>query len=277
MRRRALLQQAGAAAAALAAPWARAQGFDHDHAAWNTLLARHVVLLRGGQASQVHYGGIAADGSALQGCLAALSGPGRSEFERFTKDQRQAFLINAYNAFTVELILTRYPDLKSIRDLGGLFGNPWKPKRVPLLGTQLSLDDIEHAMLRLRGAYDEPRVHFAVNCASVGCPMLREEAYVAERLDAQLEQQAERFMADRTRNRYEPQRRRLALSRIFDWYGEDFTLGHRGITSVAAFAARHADRLADAPGDRERLRAGQVPLAFLDYDWSLNDVPAGAR
>lgn len=274
MRRRALLQGAGAAAAVLVAPWVRAQGFDHAYAAWTALLARHVVLLRGGQASQLRYAAVAAERPALHAVLAALSAPGRADYERFTKDQQQAFLINAYNAFTVELVLTRYPDLTSIRDLGGLFGNPWKPKWVPLLGAKLSLDDIEHAMLRARGVFDEPRVHFAVNCASVGCPMLREEAYVAERLDAQLGQQAGRFMADRTRNRYDLQRRRLALSRIFDWYEEDFTLGHRGITSVAAFAARHADRLADAPADRERIRAASVPVGFLDYDWSLNDVRA---
>lgn len=276
-RRRLLLGTALAAWAAAPRLAAANTAFDHTHAAWSALLARHVVLLRGGQASQLRYAAVASERSALEHYLGTLSGVGRGEFDRFTKAQQQAFLINAYNAFTVELVLTRYPDLKSIRDIGGLFGNPWKPKGVPLLGTKVSLDDIEHAMLRARGAYDEPRVHFAVNCASVGCPMLREEAYVAERLDAQLEQQAERFMADRTRNRWEPQRQRLALSRIFDWYGEDFTLGHRGIASVAAFAARHAERLADAPADRERIRAGGVPIGFLGYDWSLNDVPEGGR
>jgi hypothetical protein len=120
--------------------------------------------------------------------------------------------------------------------------------------------------------YDDPRVHFAVNCASVGCPMLREEAYVADRLDAQLAQQARRFMADRTRNRWNAARGRLELSKIFDWYGEDFRLGHQGVHSVAAFAATHADLLADAPAARERIRSAKVDMAFLDYDWSLNDA-----
>jgi hypothetical protein len=132
-------------------------------------------------------------------------------------------------------------------------------------------------MLRKRGIYDEPRVHFAVNCASVGCPMLREEAFVADHLDAQLEQQAQRFMADRTRNRWDAQRQRLELSKIFDWYREDFELGHRGIASLPAFAARHADLLADMPADRERIRNGTGAIVFLDYDWALNDARGSDR
>jgi hypothetical protein len=127
-------------------------------------------------------------------------------------------------------------------------------------------------MLRARGVYDEPRVHFAVNCASIGCPMLREEAFVAERLPAQLAQQTERFMADRTRNRWNAQRGRLELSKIFDWYGEDFALGHQGIRSLKAFAGQHAERLADTPADRARLQSGDFGIAFLDYDWALNDA-----
>jgi hypothetical protein len=181
-----------------------------------------------------------------------------------------AFLINAYNAFTVELILTRWPKLESIKDLGSFLQSPWKPKWVPLLGSKVSLDDIEHEMLRKRGRYDDPRIHFAVNCASIGCPALREEAFDASRLEAQLDEQALRFMSDRTRNRYNTATGKLEVSKIFDWFGEDFRLGHRGIGSLAAFTARYADVLADAPADRERVRSAQVEIGFLDYDWKLN-------
>ena len=128
-------------------------------------------------------------------------------------------------------------------------------------------------MLRKPGAYDEPRVHFAVNCASVGCPMLREEAYVANRLEFQLSQQTQRFMSDRSRNRWNNPAARLELSKIFDWYGKDFRQGHKGIASLEAFAASHADLLADAPADRAQLRSRRFDIAFLDYDWSLNDAP----
>ena len=274
---RRLALTAGAAAVAMiglgvGSP-ARAQAaFDHSHAAWTALLKKHVVVQRGGQASQVRYGAFAADRVALKAYLDTLSAVPEASFAAWSKPQRMAFLVNAYNAFTVELILTKYPKLESIKDLGSVFQSPWKPKWVPLLGGKVSLDDIEHEMLRKRGAYDDPRVHFAVNCASIGCPALREEAFVPERLDAQLDEQALRFMSDKSRNRYNAQRGRLEVSKIFDWFGEDFRLGHRGIASLPAFMARYAEQLADTPADREKVRGAQVDIAFLDYDWKLNDA-----
>jgi hypothetical protein len=268
------------AVAALRAARAQAPGFDHSHAAFTSLLRKHVRIVRGGQTTQVAYAGFLANGgadrAALKAYLDSLSAVTPTAFAGWPRAERQAFLINAYNAFTLELILTRYPDLKSIKDLGSVFSSPWKPKWVPLLGGKVSLDDIEHAMLRKRGDYDDPRVHFAVNCASIGCPALREEAFVAARLDAQMDEQTLRFMSDRSRNRFNAQRGRLELSKIFDWYGDDFRLGHRGIASLPAFAARYAEQLADAPADvsnlRERVRSGQLDIAFTDYDWALNDA-----
>jgi hypothetical protein len=251
---------------------ARAQAFDHGHGAWTALLRKHVVLLGGGQASQLRYAGMQADRAALQAYLGQLSAVGEAAFAAMPRAQQMAFLINAYNAYTVELILTRYPRLESIRDLGGFLSKPWAIRNIPLLGRTLTLDEIEHERLRARGRYDDPRVHFAVNCASVGCPMLREEAYVADRLQAQLDEQARRFISDRSRNRYNSTRGRLEVSKIFDWYGEDFALGHQGIASLRALMARHADLLADAPSDRERIRNQAVDIAFLDYDWKLNDA-----
>ncbi len=272
IRRRQFFAWAAGLPAIAAAPWVHAQAFDHSHAAWTALLKRHVVPLQGGRASQVRYAAFAADREALKAYLATLSAPSQATFDGWSAPQRMAFLINAYNAFTVELILTRYPKLESIKDLGSLLSSPWKPKIVPLLGTQLSLDNIEHDLLRKRGSYDDPRVHFAVNCASIGCPALREEAFVAEKLEAQLEEQAARFMSDRSRNRWSTANQRVEVNKIFDWFGEDFRLGFKGVTSLNVFVARHADRLADTPADRERIRAGQAPVSFLDYDWTLNDA-----
>ena len=267
------LTRRGFIAATLGAASLGAQAaFDHSHAGWGALLAQHVVLAPSGYASKVRYAGFAADRAALTRYTTSLSAVSQAEFDAWSSAQRMAFLINAYNAFTVELILSKYPDLKSIRDLGSVFTSPWKQKFFKLLGRESFLDDIEHGMLRKRGVYDDPRVHFAVNCASVGCPMLREEAFVAERLDAQLTQQAERFMADRSRNRWNASAGKLELSKIFDWYGEDFRLGHKGIKSLDDFIARHADRLADGAAERARLRTPPVALSFLEYDWALNDV-----
>lgn len=269
LRRRRML--AGAAAWVLA-PRAEADGFDDTHGAWTALLRRHLRAQRGGQATRLHYAGMAADRAELGRYLAALSAVPATLFAAWPRSARQAFLINAYNAFTVELVLTRYPDLASIRDLGGVFSTPWKTRWITLLGGRVSLDDIEHAMLRRRGDYDDPRIHFAVNCASVGCPALREQAYTPAMLDAQLDDQTRRFMADRSRNRWNAAGQRLELSKIFDWYGEDFRLGHRGIQSLPAFAARHADVLADEPVARDLIRSGRAAIAFLDYDWTLNDA-----
>ena len=259
----------GVAALALPAT-ALAQSFDHSHAAWTALLKKHVVLLGGGQASQLRYAGMAADRAALKAYLAQLSAVSPAAFDGFSKPQQMAFLTNAYNAYTVELILTKYPKLESIRDLGSLVTKPWSVKNIPLLGSTLTLDNIEHDRLRAPGRYDDPRIHFAVNCASIGCPMLREEAFVADRLEAQLDEQALRFMSDRSRNRYADGK--LQLSKIFDWYGGDFKLGHKGIASLPAFAARYANQLADAAADRERIKGMALDIGFLDYDWKLNDA-----
>ena len=259
-------------AASVSASGLRAQAFDQGHAAWTALLRKHVVPLRGGQASQVRYAGFKADRAALQVYRDSLSVVSEAAFKAFGKPQQMAFLINAYNAFTVELILTKYPELESIKDLGSVFSSPWKPKWILLLGGKVSLDDIEHGMLRERGRFDDPRVHFVVNCASIGCPPLREEAFVAERLDAQIDEQALRFMSDRMRNRFAAAAGRLEVSNIFEWYGDDFSLGHRGIASLSAFMSRYADSLADSQLDRERVRGQRAEISFLSYDWKLNDA-----
>lgn len=249
-----------------------AAAFDHAHAAWGALLARHVRYADHGNASRVDYAGFARERAQLEAVLAEYSAVPRAEFDRWSKPQQQAFLMNAYNAFTIGKVLQRYPGIRSIRDFGTFIGNPWKDRFFTLLGQPAHLDFIEHEVLRRQGAYDEPRVHVAVVCASVGCPMLRREPFEAGRLDAQLEDAMRRFLSDRSRNRYNPQSRRLEVSRIFDWYAGDFERGHRGYTSVKATLARYADLLADAPQDRVAIREQKVDVAFLEYDWALNDT-----
>jgi hypothetical protein len=254
------------------APKALAQSFDHSHAGWSGLLNKHVAVLEGGKASRVRYAGMAQDRGMLKAYLGGLSAVAPKAFEGFGRAQQMAFLINAYNAFTVDLVLTRYPRLKSIKDLGGLLQSPWQSKVAPLLGTLMSLDQIEHEMLRARGRFDDPRVHFAVNCASVGCPSLREEAFVHERLDAQLNEQTQRFMSDRSRNRWNSTRQRLEVSKIFDWFEQDFRQGHQDIASPHAFYARYADQLADSSVERDLIRSQKCAVSYLDYDWKLNDA-----
>jgi hypothetical protein len=254
-------------------------GFDHTHAAWDALLGRHVRLATDGRSSRVDYAGMRADRAALGTFLKTVSAVGAAEYAGWTKPQQYAFLANAYNAFTVEKILTRWPNLKSIRDFGTLIGSPWKDRFFTLLGKPQHLDGIEHETMRAAGVFDEPRVHVAVNCASIGCPLLDRKALVgssAAALDAQLEDLMRRFMADRTRNRYNAQTKSLELSKIFDWYADDFRkggksfLGYVGFGSVSEVGARYADLLADSEADRALLRAQQAKVSHLDYDWSLN-------
>jgi hypothetical protein len=249
---------------------ATAQAAGFDYGPWNGLLQRHVVPVADGHATTVDYAGMARERARLKTYLNALAAVKPAEYRQWTQADRLAFLINAYNAWTVELVLTRYPELDSIKDIGGLFGSPWKRRFIPLLGENRSLDDIEHGLIRADGAFEEPRIHFAVNCASVGCPALRGEAYVGARLDAQLEDATRRFLADRSRNRFNPKTQRLEVSKIFDWYRQDFERGWGGYTQLAQFFSRYADALADTDDDRKMLRTGQFRLAYLDYSWTLN-------
>jgi len=245
--------------------------FDQQHRAWDALLKKHVVWIRDGKASEVDYAGFQRDAAELRRYLAALSGVSQREFDGWTRARQLAFLINAYNAFTIELILTRYPDLESIKDLGTFFQSPWKKRFFTLLGEKRHLDDIEHGLIRAPGVYDEPRIHVAVVCASIGCPALRDEAFTAERLDAQLEDSFRRFLSDQSRNRYNPATGKLEVSRIFDWYGEDFSQGHNGFTSLENTFARYADLLTETAAGQRRVQEQRAPVTFLRYDWDLND------
>jgi hypothetical protein len=120
--------------------------------------------------------------------------------------------------------------------------------------------------------YNDPRIHIAVNCASSGCPALRPEAYVAQRLDAQLDDQVLRFLSDRTRNRYNARSKTLEVSKIFDWYAGDFERGYRGIVSREAFFATYAAAITDEPQEQEAIRSRKIKIRHLDYDWALNDL-----
>ena len=199
-------------AAMLFASIASAQSFDHSHAAFTTLLKKHVVVVDGGKTSKVKYAELKKEQAQLKAYLNSLSKVTEVEFNAWNKAQQMAFLINAYNGYTLELILQHYP-VKSIKDIGGVFDNRWKRKFFKLLGQDSFLDKVEHETLRKPGAYNEPRVHYAVNCASIGCPSLREEAFTPDKLGAQLEEQAVRFLSDRSRNRYA--HGKLEVSMIF--------------------------------------------------------------
>ncbi len=240
-----------------------AYALDHNYAAFDALLGKHVKWNAKGVASAVNYGRFAKDRAALKAVLDEFSAVSSAQYNKFSRDQKLAFLINAYNAFTVELILTKYPDLESIKDLGSLFTNPWKKKFFTLLGEKRNLDWIEHTRIRAKGVFSEPRIHFVVNCASIGCPALRPEAIKAVELEKQLADSSRRFFSDRSRNRYDKGSGTLKVTKLFDWYAEDFE-------PVKKFIARYAKQLADDPADQAKIKAGSLDYSFLTYDWKLN-------
>ena len=238
------------------------------HQPWQTLLAQHVKPINNGHSSQVDYAGMKMERAQLKAYLAALSSVDKGLFDQWSAPKQLAFLINAYNAWTVEFILTAYPDLASIKDLGSFFSSPWSKKFIPLLGETRSLDNIEHQLIRGDNKYGDPRIHFAVNCASIGCPALREEAYSADKLEQQLTEQTVRFLTDTSRNRFNDSS--MELSAIFKWYGDDFTLGFRGSNSLPTFILLYHEALNLTPDQQALLKSENMDNKFLNYDWTLN-------
>jgi hypothetical protein len=247
---------------------AQAHAAAFDHSGWDALLKAHVVPISEGHATQVDYAGFSNDHAKLKAYLSSVGAVPKSTFDAWPKPDRLAFLINAYNAWTVEYILTKYPDIKSIKDLGSFISSPWKKKFIPLFGQTLALDDIEHGMIRAADAYAEPRIHFAVNCASVGCPALRTEAFSGDKIAQQLDDSARNFLADHSRNRLA--NGKLELSSIFKWYREDFERGWGGYKSLYQFLGDYSAALGLSAADKSKLQAQSMSLSFLDYDWKLN-------
>lgn len=248
-------------------------GFDHQHDDWTQLLSVHVDWADDSHNTTVDYAGFASMRQELQRYLDMLSAVDESTFDTWIPGEQLAFLINAYNAWTVELILRHSPGISSIRQIGGLFSSPWRQRFIPLLGEMRTLDEIEHEMIRGAPDFAEPRIHFAVNCASIGCPALRPEAYRAKDLEGQLEDQTLRFMSDRSRNSFDARRGQLTVSPLFRWYSEDFKAVDSDMPQPRGFIARYADDLANSPEDVERLRTGDYRLRYSTYDWSLNKKP----
>lgn len=221
-----------------------------DYGAYALLLERHV------RRDLVDYQGLARDLPVLESHLAAMS---RVDPGALSGPEAKAFYINLYNAWTLRLVLTEYPDLEGIKDLGSWLTTPWEKPLVRLGAETLTLDQVEHGILRMR--WPDARIHFAVNCASRGCPPLRAEPYLGERLDAQLDEATASVLDDSARTRLEGDV--LWVNRIFKWYGEDFPNG------PAAFVRGHSR--GPLAGRLEEL-GSRVRVRFLDYDWSLNDL-----
>lgn len=240
------------------------EGFDYR--AYARVLENHVT-----EDGRVRYGALQKDRADLQAFVAQLratSPANRPELFPAPEDQ-MAYWINAYNAFVLQAVVEEYP-VKSVRDFKFGFGLLFfKRAKFVAGGKEYSLDDIEHGILRRRFA--EPRIHFALNCASTSCPPLAREPYLPEKLEAQLDTAARNFI-----NREENVWMRgdvLFLSKIFDWYGQDFV---QYLEREGAAAPTAADYVARYLPDEvaARVRQQNPRVEFYGYDWALNDAKA---
>ena len=222
-----------------------------DHQAWTQLLQKYVD-----QEGQVDYKGFNKDRKALKAYLELLENnpPNPSNW---SEAEQLAYWINAYNAYTIDLILEYYP-LKSITDIGSkiqvpFVNSPWDIEFITIKGQKYDLNNLEHNIIREE--FDEARIHFALVCAAVSCPKLRREAYTSEKLDQQLNEQAREFLANPSKNKINPNN--IRISQLFNWYEGDFTRNG----TLIGFLNRHAP-VKVSPNAK---------VEFMEYDWSLNE------
>ena len=222
-----------------------------SHQIWDQLVKIHVKTN-----GMVDYKGFIKDKSKLEQYLKLIS-ENAPDRKTWSKNQQLAYWINAYNAFTVKLIVDNYPT-KSIRDLWPklkipLIKDVWHYKFFKIGGVESSLDEIEHAILRKE--FDEPRIHFAINCASVSCPPLLNEAFVAEKLESQLQKVTVAFINDPTRNKITSDQ--AQISSIFSWFQGDFTKKGSLIDFLNLYS-------------KVKIKPN-AKISHLDYNWNLNE------
>ncbi len=220
-----------------------------SHEIWNDILSRNVT-----DDGWVNYKGIKEESDNFYTYLDILN-KNHPNHKNWTSDERLAYWINAYNAYTVQIIIENYP-IESIKDIkkGIPFVNTvWDIKFIKIEGIEYDLNNIEHSILRKK--FEEPRIHFAVNCASYSCPVLRGEAFVAERIDEQLTEQARLFLADKRRNIVTEDK--AQLSKIFSWFGGDFKKNGSKLDFINKYSPVQIKKTAD--------------ISYLDYNWTLNE------
>lgn len=223
-----------------------------DHQLFDELLKQYVK-----PSGFVDYAGLKGDRQKLKSYLAMLTANPPND-EQWSEEEQLAYWINLYNAFTLDLVLEHYP-LKSIKDIGSsiqipFVNTPWDIKFIKIGDEEYDLNNIEHGIIRKQ--FDEPRIHFAVNCASISCPNLRAEAYTGERLEQQLEEQTRAFVNDPTKNRIDE--KKLQLSKIFQWYGGDFSDYESIVEFIQPYTAIAISK--------------NAKKTYLDYDWGLNEA-----
>ncbi|GAA4831464.1 DUF547 domain-containing protein [Algivirga pacifica] len=221
-----------------------------DHSSWSRLLQKHVQ-----ENGRINYEGFKEDEQAFQEYLDLLR-ENHPNPETWNEAEQLAYWLNAYNAFTIELILKNYP-LKSIKDINTVnipfVHSPWTIKFIEIQGKKYSLDNIEHDFLRKE--FEEPRIHFAIVCASISCPNLRREAYTAQQINQQLQEEAIAFINDPSKNKIG--KNEVQLSKVFSWFKGDFTKNGSLINFINQYSKIKIEEGAE--------------IDYLDYNWALNE------
>jgi len=229
--------------------------FDHSHQEFDQILKEYV------KDDLVNYKAIRKQPEALNSYIDLLSKVDESIFNKWSKDEQLAYLINLYNAVTIELVADNYP-VKSIKDIDKEGEGPWKLKVVNLFSEKISLDSLEHEIIRKD--YNEPRIHFALVCAAIGCPKIPNKSFIASKLDQQLDERARLFLSEKDINFIDKDQKVIYLSPIFDWFMDDFK---RNSNSVISYIQNYFPR-----SDIRNIDLSRFKIKYTEYDWGLNDI-----
>lgn len=250
-----------------------------DHSIWDNLLRDHVVLMQQGQSNRIDFPGLSFKMGQLNSYLAKISHVKRSEFLEWDRSEQLAFLINAYNAFSVESRLRissapalpkAYP-LRNIRQKSVLISwirNQWNIQSIHMMGELLSLRELDEDWIRRPGLYDEPRVHFALYRGFHEGPALFNRAYDGLQLDQQLEKATRAFLTNRLRNRLDTFTHTLKVSELFKWYQRDFERSWQGWPGLPQFFAQYRHHLADDSASEQMLADDNFQITFQEFNWS---------
>jgi len=252
--------------------------FDHSHGSFNDLLKDYVID------AKVNYKGFIKNLDKFNKYLESLDNIYPNDYKKWTDNQKLAFWINAYNAFTIKAIIDHYPIQRSFT-LTGIFYAPknsilqipgvWKKLKFKALGKKVTLDHIEHGILRKE--FNEPRIHVAINCASISCPDLKSEAYVGDRLDDQLNESSVSFVNNISKGVHiDKNKNWVKVSKIFKWFGEDFYKNY----NITQFMLRSGKQngtlgfISEYIDDDEKsyVLNGKYKLKYMSYDWGLNEA-----
>lgn len=255
----------------------KTDSFDHSYATYNSLLKRYVINAR------VNYEGFINSRAEFETFLRALGSVDENVFESWTEEQRLAFWINAYNAFTIKAIIDHYPIKRSFT-LVGIFYAPsdsilqikgvWTKLQFRALGNMVTLEEIEHETLRKK--FNEPRIHMAINCASISCPDLRNEAYTPEKLEEQLADASTNFVNNPDKGVYvNEQSGKVKLSKIFKWFGDDFINNYGSKKLFNNYSLKEnavlnfTSEYIESEEVKEYLMNNKLKIGYLGYDWHL--------